>query len=84
MKTIDAAEAQAHLDEVLEEAQRQPVVIRRDDQDVVVVISIAEYRRFHAANVESFLQLRNDLAREAAANGLTEERLNALIVSDDI
>jgi hypothetical protein len=29
VKSIDEAEAQARLDEILEEAQRQPIVIRR-------------------------------------------------------
>ncbi|MBI3490694.1 MAG: type II toxin-antitoxin system Phd/YefM family antitoxin, partial [Acidobacteria bacterium] len=42
MKSIDEAEAQARLDEVLEEAQRQPVVIRREGADYAIVLSMRE------------------------------------------
>lgn len=45
MKAIDEAEAQARLDEVLEEAQRQPILITRQGQDTAVVVSIADYER---------------------------------------
>jgi hypothetical protein len=31
MKSVDEAEAQAHWDEILDEAQRQPIVIRRQE-----------------------------------------------------
>jgi hypothetical protein len=37
MKSIDEAEAQARLDEILEEAQRQPIVIRRQSSRRTIV-----------------------------------------------
>jgi antitoxin Phd len=79
MKSIDEAEAQARLDEILEEAQRQPIVITRQGQDTAVVVSIADDDRFRTANVESFFQLRREVASEAEASGLTEERLAKLL-----
>jgi prevent-host-death family protein len=79
MKTIDAAEAQARLDELLEEAQEQPIVIRRGDQDMAAIVSVALYDRLRALDVESFLALRRDVAQEAAAAGLTPEELADLI-----
>lgn len=40
MKSIDEAEAQARLDEILEEAQRQPIVIRRQGNDAAAIVSM--------------------------------------------
>jgi len=82
MKIVDATEAQARLDEVLEEAQSQPIVIRRDGQDRAVVLSITEYESLRMGAVRAFLELRNEVAREAGIAGLTERRLNELLDKD--
>jgi prevent-host-death family protein len=82
MKTIAATEAETRFGAVLDEAQRQPVIIRRQEEDVAVVLSISEYERLRAGNIRTFLDLRNAVAGQAAANGLTEERL-ADLLSDE-
>jgi len=84
MKSYDEAEAQARIDEILDEAQQYPIIIRRHGQDTVVVTSMADYERFRTATVERFIQLRNDVAGEAVAKGLTEEKLAELISRDDL
>jgi prevent-host-death family protein len=71
------------LDEILEDAQRQPIMITRQGQDMAVVVSIADYQRLRASNIGSFLQLRNELANEAARAGLTERRLAELLTDDE-
>jgi len=78
MKSLDAAEAQARLDQILDEAQRQPIAIQREGRDVAVMLSIASYERLRAGAVRAFLELRNEVAGQAAAAGLTEERLTEL------
>jgi prevent-host-death family protein len=83
MKFIEEAEAQARLGEILDEAQRQPIVIRRRGQDTAAIVSIADYERLRLADVSAFLQARNDAAQEAAEHGLTEERLKGLIASNE-
>jgi prevent-host-death family protein len=82
MKSFDEAEARARLDEILEEAQRQPVVIRRQGEDRAVVLSIAEYERLRADAVRAFLDLRNHVASDAKAAGLTESQLTTLLSGD--
>jgi prevent-host-death family protein len=79
MKSIDEAEAQARLDEVLDEVQRQPIMIRQQGVDTAVVLSIAEYERLRSDTVRAFLELRNDVAREASEAGLTEEGITRLL-----
>jgi len=79
MKTISAAEARTRFETVLDESQRPPVVIRDQDCDVAVVLSIADYERLRGGAVQAFLDLRNEVAREAGAAGLTQERLSDLL-----
>ncbi len=82
MKTIAAAEAENRFGAILDEAQKEPVIIRRQEEDVAVVLSISEYERLKTGNIRTFLDLRNAVAGQAAANGLTEERL-ADLLSDE-
>ena len=82
MKTVAATEAKNRLGAILDDAQREPVVIRRQDRDIAVVISMAEYERLRTGNVRAFLDLRNEIADAAAAKGLTEERLSELLIDD--
>jgi len=79
LKSIDEAEAQARFDETLDEAQQQPIVIRRQGRDVAAIVSAADCERLRDLNVQSFLCLREEVAREGAANGLTEKRLADLL-----
>jgi prevent-host-death family protein len=82
MKSIDETEARARVDEILDEAQRQSIVIRRQGRDFAVVLSVAEYERLRSAVVREFLALRSDIADEASGAGLTEDRLSELLNDD--
>ena len=83
MRTIDAAEAQTRLDELLDEAQHQPIVIRRGDKDAATVVSMASYEHLRAIDVERFIALRREIAEEGASAGLTPERLGYLMRDED-
>lgn len=83
MKTVGATEAKNRLGAILDAAQREPIVIRRQDRDIAVVLSMADYDRLRSANVRAFLDLRNEIAAEAHEAGLTDERLRELLIDDD-
>jgi len=83
MKRVPATEAKNRLGAILDEAQREPIVIRRQDRDIAVVLSMADYERLRAGNLQAFLELRKQVADEAARNGLTEDRLNELLADDE-
>jgi prevent-host-death family protein len=83
LKTVSATEAKNRLGAILDDAQREPIVISRQERDIAVVLSMADYERLRSGNIQAFLDLRNQVAAEAAANGLTEERLNELLADDD-
>jgi antitoxin Phd len=82
MRTISAAEACSRFEIWLDESQRAPVVIRDQDRDVAIVLSIADYERLRGRLVQAFLDLRNELAEQASAAGLTDERLTELLGED--
>ena len=79
MKSVAATEAKNRLGAILDEAQREPIVIRRQDRDIAVVMSMADYERLKSGNVRAFLELRSVVAAQSAAAGLTEDRLASLL-----
>lgn len=82
MKRVAATEAKNRLRAILEDAQRAPVVITRQDRDIAVVLSMADYERLRDGNIQALLELRKQVANEAAANGLTDDRMNELLADD--
>ena len=82
MKFVTATEAKNRLGAILDDAQREPVVIRRQERDVAVVRSMAQFERMRAGNVQAFLEARKKVAEEAKAKGLTYKRLQELLADD--
>jgi PHD/YefM family antitoxin component YafN of YafNO toxin-antitoxin module len=64
-ESVVATEAKNLLDAILDEAQREPIVIRRQDRDIAVVPSMADYERRRAGNIQALLDLRNEVAAQA-------------------
>ena len=83
MKRVAATEAKNRLGAILDDAQREPVIIRRQDRDIAVVLSMADYERLRTGNIQAFLDLRKQVAAEAAASGLTLGRMNDLLAEDE-
>jgi prevent-host-death family protein len=83
MKTVAATEAKNRLAAILDDAQSEPVVIRRQGRDIAVVLSMAEYERLRSGNVRAFLDLRNEIAARAAIAGLTDEKVMELLTGDE-
>jgi prevent-host-death family protein len=82
MKFVSATEAKQRLAALLDAAQREPVMIRRQKRDVAVILSPREYDRLRAINVEEFERFCDRVGQQAAARGLSEDKLGA-IVGDD-
>jgi prevent-host-death family protein len=82
LKRITLSEVSGGFEAVLDEVNRTPIVICDDGRELAVMLSIADYDRLRTGAVAAFLELRNEVSREAAENGLTEERLNELLDDD--
>lgn len=82
MRHVSATEAKQRLAALLDAAQREPVVIRRHDRDVAVLLSAEEYERLRAINVAEFQRFCDHVAARAAARGMSEDRLAAILADD--
>jgi prevent-host-death family protein len=83
MRYVSATEAKQALAAVLDAAQREPVVIRRQQREVAVILSMQEYERLTALNIEEFQRFCDVIGEQAKKRGLTEEKLTELLASDN-
>jgi prevent-host-death family protein len=74
MRTIAQSEAIATLPALLDEVERQPVVISREGQDVAALVSMKDYELVRQANVKKFLDLCDRVAKQIAAKAEEEGR----------
>jgi len=82
MRYVSATDAKQRLAALLDAAQREPVLIRRQNRDVAVLLSVEEYDRLRALNAEEFQRFCDRIAEQAVARGMTEEKL-AEILADE-
>lgn len=82
MRYVSATDAKQGFATVLDAAQREPVIIRRQKRDVAVLMSVAEYEKLTRLNVEAFQRFCDMIGERAAAQGLTEEKLTELLADE--
>jgi prevent-host-death family protein len=75
MRTISATDAKQRLAALLDAAQREPVLIRRQNRDVAVIMSAQEYERIRKINVEEFQRFCDRVGAEAVKRGMNGEIL---------
>ncbi len=79
MRYVSATDAKQSFASVLDAAQREPVVIRRQKRDIAVVLSMTEYRKLTGLNVEEFERFCDMVGGRATERGLTEDKLGLLL-----
>lgn len=79
MRYVTATDAKQKLAALLDAAQREPVVIRRQKRDVAVILSAEEYGRLRAFNVAEFDRFCDRVAGKAAGRGLTARKLRQIL-----
>ena len=79
MRYVSATDAKQRLAALLDAAQREPVVIRRQKRDIAVILSPQEYDRLRALNVAELQRFSDRVAQQAAQRGLTEDKLAAIL-----
>jgi prevent-host-death family protein len=75
MKIVSATDAKQRLAALLDAAQREPILIRRQNRDVAVIMSAEDYERIRKVNIEELKRTMDRIGAQAAARGLTEEIL---------
>jgi prevent-host-death family protein len=83
MKSIAATEVKNRPGAIVDAAQREPIVIRRQDRDIAVILSMADYDRLRSANVRAFLICVTRSPQTRPTPGLTDGLLTELLNDDD-
>ena len=79
MLSVSATDAKQRLAALLDTAQREPVVIRRHDRDVAVLLSVDLYERMRGARIQEFQRFCDRVAEEAKARGMNEAVLEEVL-----
>lgn len=79
MRHVSATDAKQRLAALIDAAQREPVIIRRQQRDVAVILSPQEFERLRALNIAAFQRFCDRVAEKAARRGLTAKKLGRLL-----
>lgn len=82
MEVVSATEAKQTFGAVLDKAQSGPVIIRKQNRDVAVIMSMTDYQRLTMTNLQEFREFRKNLGLKAGARGLTEDKLKDILATD--
>jgi prevent-host-death family protein len=81
MRTVAATEAKQRFAAIIDAAQREPIVIQRQNRDVAVIISPEDYQRLRAVKVEEYNRYCDMVGNKAVEAGLTEEILAGILAN---
>lgn len=82
MQFVSDTEVNQAFAAIIDKAQREPVTIRQQNRDVAVIMSMEDYQRITRINIQEFQQFRENIGRKAQERGLTEDKLNELLIND--
>lgn len=83
MRTVSATEAKQKFAAILDAAQHEPIMVRRQKREVAVVLSPRDYERLRALNLRELDEYCQRIGAQAAERGLTEEKLAEILDDGD-
>lgn len=79
MRIISATDAKQGFAAMIDTAQREPVMIRRHDRNVAVLLSAEEYEEMRSLYARKLERLCNRVSAQAKARGLNEAILTDML-----
>lgn len=82
MQTFTVNEAKTQFDELIDQVQREPILITRHNSVVGVMASGQDYQAMRVFFADRLQRTLTQSAKEARSRGLTEERLKQLLADE--
>ena len=82
MREVTARDAKNRFGQLLDAAQRTPVSVTKNGRAVTVMLSTELYDQLRGSAWERLSATMDAMAEEAAARGLTDAKLEALLADD--
>jgi prevent-host-death family protein len=82
MQTVSATEAKQNFAAILDKVQRGPILIRRHDREVAVLVSPEDYERIRQIRIAELNRLAEENSRYAESQGMTDELLEKLLADE--
>ena len=79
MQYVSATEAKQRLAAIMDAAQTEPVMIKRQNREVAVLLSPREYDRLRGINISEFEEFCEQVGKEAVKRGVTANKLAKLL-----
>ena len=79
MEHVSATEAQNNFGLLIDNAQHNPIMIRKRKRDYAVVISAEEYKRLQDDKKKALIALADNIRADAKKKGLTSEKSKQLL-----
>ncbi len=79
MRYVSATEAKQRLAAIMDVAQTEPVMIKRQKREIAVLLSPSEYDRLRGVNISEFEEFCEQVGKVSVKQGLTESKLADLL-----
>lgn len=79
MRSVTATDAKQRLAALLDAAQKEPVMITRQNREVAVIMSAEEYDKIRQRNIEEFDRFCDRIGAQAVSRGFTEKALAEIL-----
>lgn len=75
MKVVTSTDVQQRFGSIAESALLEPVLVRKQNRDFVVIMSAEQYERIRRSNIAELKRTMDRISAEAGERGMTEEIL---------
>ncbi len=82
MRIFSATQAKQEFASLLDAAQHEPVLIRRQKRDIAVMVSMQDFEALRRYRLAELRLASEDVGAKAAKAGLTEAKLAALLADE--
>jgi len=79
MYHVTATKARNVFSDIINKAQKEPVIIERQHKDIAVLMSFDKYEQLTATNIEQLKHFSQRISQQAQEKGLTESKLKQLL-----